>query len=752
MNAQIESLDQPSRRKFLQIGGAIVVSFTFPGLGIAQTSTPKNKLALYEGLDSWLAIGPTGDVTVYCGKVELGTGVTTGLSQIVAEELDFPVTRIRMIMGDTAIVPDQGTTTGSKTTQMGGPQLRRAAAEARAALAELAAVRLGVAPDQIVVRDGIVFASNAPDKTLTFADLLGGKRFDRKLSVNTKLKPIADYTVVGQPVPRVDLPAKITGSFEYVQNVRLPGMLHGRVVRPPAIGAKLLRVDEKSVKKLGARVVTRGDFVGVVAKREETAIAAARQLKVEWKIPSNAEESIDIHRELRTYPSELQKIATNGDVEASLSQAAKVIKASYYSPFQMHGSIGPSCGLADVRADGTTVWCGTQHSFGLIAAVAGVLNIPADKVRVAWTEASGCYGHNGADDSAVDAALLSQAIGKPVRVQWMRQDEHGWEPKGPAMAMDLTAGLDRGGNVVAWDFINITSTHSTRPRNQPGNTLGGNLIGYAPAYEFSNGGRNANVSYEFAAKRVQIRYHQSSPLRPSALRGLSAYPHTFANESFMDEVAAAAGVDPIAFRLKYLKDPRARAVIERVARLSKWEVNQAAHQTEGNDASKDNLLRGRGFAFCQYENENAYAAIVVDAEVDRETGQLHVRRMYAAFDCGLIVNPDGVRNQVEGCLMQGMSRALFEEVTFNRGGTTSTDWSSYPIARFSDMPDVVEVELINHLDKPSVGAGEASTCPVAAAIGNAIFNATGARLREYPFKPERVKAAMAASQASGATA
>jgi nicotinate dehydrogenase subunit B len=746
MNARIGSseLDQPSRRRFLQIGGAVVVSFAFPGLSIAQTSTPKNKLALYEGLDSWLAIGQNGDVTVYCGKVELGTGVTTGLSQIVAEELDFPVTRIHMIMGDTAIVPDQGTTTGSKTTQMGGPQLRRAAAEARAALAELAAARLGVSPDQIVVRDGIVFASNAPDKTLTFADLLDGKRFDRKLSANTKLKPIADYTVVGQPVPRVDLPAKITGSFEYVQNVRLPGMLHGRVVRPPAIGAKLVRVDEKSIKKLDARVITRGDFVGVVAKREETAIAAARQLKVEWNIPPNAEDSVDIHRELRTYPSELQNVATNGDVDASLLQATKVIKASYYSPFQMHGSIGPSCGLADIRADGTTVWCGTQHSFGLIAAVAGVLNIPADKVRVAWTEASGCYGHNGADDSAVDAALLSQAVGKPVRVQWMRQDEHGWEPKGPAMVMDLVAGLDRDGNVVAWDFINITSTHSTRPRNQPGNTLGGNLTGHAPAYEFSNGGRNANVSYEFAAKRVQIRYHQSSPLRPSALRGLSAYPHTFANESFMDEVAVAAGVDPIVFRLKYLKDSRARAVIESVARLSKWDARRA-----GNDAGKDNIMHGRGFAFCQYENENAYAAIVADAEVDRETGQVHVRRMYAAFDCGLIVNPDGVRNQVEGCLVQGMSRALFEEVTFNRGGTTSTDWSSYQIARFSDVPDVVEVELINHLDKPSVGAGEASTCPVAAAIGNAIFHATGARLREYPFKPDRVKAAM--TQLSGVT-
>jgi nicotinate dehydrogenase subunit B len=731
---------QASRRSFLQAGGAIVVSFAFPGLSAAQTSTPKEKLALYQGLDSWLAIGQNGDVTVLCGKVELGTGVTTGLSQIVAEELDFPVSRIRMIMGDTAIVPDQGTTTGSKTTQMGGPQLRRVAAEARAVLAELAAAKLGVSTDAVGIREGIVFVKAAPENKLTFAELLGGQRFERKLTQHAKLKPIAEYTVVGQPVPRVDLPAKVTGSFEYVHNVRLPGMLHGRVVRPPAVGAKLIRVNEASVRKFNVRVVTRGDFVGVVAKREETAIAAARQLKVEWQLPARAGESVDIHRELRTYPTETQSVKVVGDVDAAFPRAAKILKASYSTPFQMHGSIGPSCGIADVRDGAATVWCGTQHSFGLVSAVAGVLGLPADKVRVAWTEASGCYGHNGADDSAVDAALLSQAVGKPVRVQWMRHDEHGWDPKGPAMVVDLAAGVDSNGNIVAWDFINITSTHSTRPRHQPGNTLGGLLTGHAPKYELSNGGRNANVTYEFAAKRVQIRYHKSSPLRPSALRGLSAYQHTFANESFMDEIAAAAKVDPVAFRLAYLKDERARTAISTVAKLAKWDASKTgqASGSTGND-----VLSGRGIAFAQYENENAYAAVVVDVEVNRTSGQVRVKRMYAAHDCGLIVNPDGVRNQVEGCLVQGMSRALFEEVKFDRSGTTSTDWFSYPIARFDDVPEVVEVELINRLDKPSVGAGEASTCPVAGAIGNAIFNATGARLREYPFTPERVKSALA---------
>ena len=733
---------QPSRRAFLKAGGAVVVSFAFAGSGLAQTSTPKEKIGLYNGLDSWLAINEDGTVTVFCGKVELGTGVTTGLTQIVAEELDFPVARIRMIMGDTAIVPDQGTTTGSKTIQMGGPQLRRVAAEARAVLQELAAARLGATPDAIVIRDGVAFVSTAPEKRLALTELLAGKRFDRTLTGQARQKPIAAYTVVGTEVPRVDLPAKVAGAFVYVHNIRLPGMLHGRVVRPAAIGATLVRVDEASVRDLDVRVVVRGNFVGVVAAREETAIVAARQLKVEWALPATAGEQVDIHRELRSYASQTQAVKANGDVDAGFLKAARVVKASYATPFQMHGSIGPSCGVADVRDGAATVWCGTQHSFGLVTAVAKVLGVPSDRVRVAWTEASGCYGHNGADDSAVDAALLSQAVGKPVRVQWMRHDEHGWGPKGPAMLIDVAAGLDAEGNIVAWDFINLTSTHSTRPRHQPGNTLGGMLVGHAPAYELSNGGRNADVSYEFDAKRVRIRYHKSSPLRPSALRGLSAYPNTFANESFIDELAAIAKADPVAFRLRYLKDERARKVISTAAALAKWDALETGKPGGGN------IARGRGIAYCQYENENAYVAVVVAIEVNRTDGRVRVTRMVAAHDCGLIVNPDGVRNQVEGCLVQGMSRALFEEVAFRRGGTDSTDWSSYPIARFSDVPDVIEVALINRLDQPSVGAGEAGTCPVAAAIGNVVFNATGMRLRQYPFTPERISQALAARPAA----
>ena len=732
---------QPSRRAFLKAGGAVVVSFAFAGSGLAQTSTPKEKLGLYSGLDSWLAINEDGTVTVYCGKVELGTGVTTGLTQIVAEELDFPVARIRMIMGDTAVVPDQGTTTGSKTIQMGGPQLRRVAAEARAVLQELAAARLGVTPDAIGIRDGVAFVIAAPRKTVALTDLLAGKRFERNLTGQARPKPIAAYKVVGTEVPRVDLPAKVAGSFTYVHNIRLPGMLHGRVVRPAAIGATLVRVDQASVRDLDARVVVRGNFVGVVAAREENAIAAARQLKVEWALPATAGEQVDMHRELRGYASETQDVKANGDVDAGFLKAAKVVKASYATPFQMHGSIGPSCGVADVRDGAATVWCGTQHSFGLVTAVAKVLGVPPATVRVAWTEASGCYGHNGADDAAVDAALLSQAVGKPVRVQWMRHDEHGWGPKGPAMLVDLAAGLDDDGNIVAWDFINLTSTHSTRPRHQPGNTLGGLLVGHAPAYELSNGGRNADVTYAFDAKRVRIRYHRSSPLRPSALRGLSAYPNTFANESFIDELAAMANADPVAFRLRYLKDERARKVISTAAALAKWDTLKTG--SAGGD-----MVHGRGIAYCQYENENAYVAVVVALTVNRSDGRVRVTQMYAAHDCGLIVNPDGVRNQVEGCLVQGMSRALFEEVAFRRGGAESLDWSSYPIARFSDMPDVVEVALINRTDQPSVGAGEASTCPVAAAIGNAVFNATGARLRQYPFTPGRITQALGAQAAA----
>jgi nicotinate dehydrogenase subunit B len=742
-----------SRRGFLQAGGAVVITFAFPVLASAQTATPKEKIGLYTGLDSWLAVDPDGHVTIFCGKVELGQGVQTSLSQAVAEELDCPMSQISMIMGDTAIVPDQGTTTGSKTTQMGQPQLRQAAAEARAVIIELGAAKLGVSQDAVGIRRAVVFVKANPSQGVTFAELLGGRRFERKMTGKVKFKAVADYTVIGQPVPRVDLPEKAVGSFEYVHNIRLPGMLHGRVVRPAAIGAKLISVDENSVRALGARVVTRGDFVGVVAAREETAIAAARQLKVQWKLPANAGEAVDTHKELRTYPvAQALDVKVIGDPAKAFAGAAKTVKATYLTPFQMHGSIGPSCGVADVRKDRATVWCGTQHSYGLIDTVARILNLPSDKVRVAWTEASGCYGHNGADDSAVDAALLSQATGKPVRVQWMRQDEHGWEPKCPAMVVDLMAGVDAKGNVVAWDFINITATHSSRPRGQAGNTLGGTLTGFKPNYEYSNGGRNADINYVFPDRRVRIRYHDSSPLRPSALRGLSAYPHTFANESFMDELAFAARADPVAYRLQYLKDPRARDVVTAVAKMAKWHAGQTAQTPSSAQAApaKDNISRGRGVAFSQYENENAYTGVIVDVEVDHESGKVRVTHMYAAFDCGLIVNPDGARNQVEGCLIQGMSRAIFEEVAFNRGGVTSTDWNSYPIVRFEDVPEVVEVQLINRLDKASCGAGEASTTPVAAAIGNAIFNATGARLREYPFNPARVKNAITNHNNNGA--
>jgi CO/xanthine dehydrogenase Mo-binding subunit len=742
MNATLDpgadGLQQPSRRAFLRAGGAVIVSFAFAAPLKAQTSTPKEKLALYTGLDSWLAIDEQGTITVFCGKVELGTGVRTSLAQIVAEELEAPVASIRMIMGDTALVPDQGTTTGSKTIHMGGPQLRRAAAEARAALLELAAARLQTSPDSIALHDGAACIAAEPSRRIGYGELLDGKRFERRIGSQATLKPVAAYKVVGQSVPRVDLPAKLSGEFEFVQNVRLPGMLHGRVIRPAAIGATLASVDEASVRRLGARVVVRGNFVGVVAEREETAILAAQRLKLKWKLPAGAAERVDIHRELRSYPNEIQPTAANGDLDAGFARAASVLEATYATPFQMHGSIGPSCAVADVRNDAATVWCGTQHSFGLATAVAQVLGMAPEKVRIAWTEASGCYGHNGSDDAAVDAALLSQALGKPVRVQWMRHDEHGWEPKGPAMLIDLKAGLDADGNVVAWDFINLTSTHSTRPRHHAGNTLGGQLLGHAPAYELSNGARNADVTYAFDAKRVRIRYHKSSPLRPSALRGLSAYPNTFANESFIDELAARSNADPLAFRLRYLKDERARAVLQAAARLAAWDAG-AAPPLPLNQG----MARGRGIAYCQYENENAYVALVAEVEVNADSGRVRVARMFAAQDCGLIVNPDGTRNQIEGCLVQGMSRALYEEVGFRRGGVEANDWAGYPIARFEDVPDSMEIELIDRRDHASVGSGEAATCPVAAAIGNAIFNAAGIRLREYPFTPQRVRQALA---------
>ncbi len=721
-----------TRRELLQNAGALVVAFSMPRGTFGQAAAAAGG----EAIDAWLAIAADGTVTLYSGKVELGTGVQTAFAQLVADELDVPVERINVVMGDTQSCPNQGPTVGSMSLARGGPQVRQAAASARDTLLSMAATRLGAPVDQLSVKDGVVRAGS--DQSVSYGELIGGRKFGQTLRQSAQPKAAEQLRVVGQPVPRVELPAKIFGRHSYVHDLRIPGMLHGRVVRAPAPGAKAESVDESVLERLsaGVRVLRKGGFVGVVAEREEDAIRAARELGVRWNTGPALTQMKDLPAALRAALAEDKVVSSTGDIESGLQGAKAQLAAEYYVPHQMHASIGPSCAIADVRADRATLWSPTQSSFNTRDSLAGLLGLPAGNVRLIWTEGSGCYGHNGADDCTADAALLSQLAGRPVRVQWMRHDEHGSEPKGVAMLMVVKGGLGDSGEVVAWNYEVWSPSHVNRPS---GNSVGALLAGAQldqPARSVGIGADfNADCSYAFANKRTVLHQLQGSPaLRVSSFRGLGSPANTFANESFIDELAAGAHTDPIAFRIRHLKDKRATAVLEAVAKLASWDARQSPRSAAGSN--------GRGVAFVHYVNAGAYAAAVVRVNVDRASGKVRVPYVAVAHDCGLIVNPDGVKNQIEGNVIQALSRTLLEEVQFDRSSVTSLDWSSYPILRFTDVPEEIAIMLINRPERPMLGAGEAATSPIAPAIANAIFDATGARLRALPFTAERVKQAL----------
>lgn len=726
-----------SRREFLKSSGVLVVGFSFGGSHLLQAPTATGVAPVAPPaaqLDSWLAISADGSITVYCGKVELGTGVSTALRQIVAEELDAPFERITWVQGDSDRTVDQGPTVGSQSVKRGGAQLRQAAAEARAALLELASGKLGVPATSLVVANAAISVQRSPSRRTTFTELIGGKRFERTVTGKAQTKAPGEYTVVGKPIRRVDLPAKMTGRHTYMHDVRIDGMLHARVVRPASIGARLLSVDDGGLRDIAdARVVRKGDFLAVVAPREWDAIRAAQALEPTWSESATLPATDALHDTLMSIPATDRVATDGGDVPATIARAHKTVKARYRWPFQMHASIGPSCGVADVKSNAATIWSSTQGAHTLKGAISQLLGMPSDAVHVIWTEGSGCYGHNGSDDAAADAALVSQLVGRPVRVQWMRADEHGWEPKGAAMVMDVSAGLDENGRIAGWDYAVWTPTHSSRPNAQSAaNFIAAQLTGATPSARGSLGGeRNARHTYAIPNTRVVAHLLQSAPLRTSSLRGLGSPQNSFANESFMDELALAAGVDPVEFRLRHLTDPRAIAVVKAAARLANWEP-RVSHSRVQSPSSV--LASGRGFAFVQYEGTDALVAAVVDVDVDNAQHTVHVRRVCVAHDCGLIVNPDGLRNQIEGNVIQSISRTLKEAVAFDRSRVTSLDWRSYPILTFAEVPDSIEIELIDHPELPSVGAGEASSSPIPGAIANAIYDATGVRLRDVPLR------------------
>jgi CO/xanthine dehydrogenase Mo-binding subunit len=738
-----------ARRDFLARTGGIVVAFTIPSAALAQPSptkpagpsvpetNPVGGTGLPSSVDGWLALDRAGIVTVRFGKVELGTGIATAISQIVADELDVPFASVKVAEADTSDTPDQGYTAGSASLSTGAIPVRQAAAEARLAILDLAATHFGVGADRLETAAGAVTV-RGENRRATYAELVDGQALHRTIATATKVKDPDDYRVVGKSIPRVDLPGKVFGSYAYLQNMRIPGMLHGRVIRPSPIGAMLTSVDEASIAGLpGVRIVKRDAFLGVVAPSEWTAIQAMRRLKVTWTGGGLAPVT-DLAAAIRSVPMLSEKaVIDTGDVSAL---GADALSATYIWPYQTHGSIGPSCGIADVRDGKATIWSSTQGIFFLRSAIATLLALPNSAVRLKYVEGSGCYGHNGSDDAAADAALLSQAVGAPVRVQWMRDQEHGWDPKGPAMIVTHSAALDATQQrISAWRSDVWSPSHSTRPQGDVGNLLAGKLIDVPAAkVTFVGGDRDAKVNYQIPNYRVTMHNLRDGFLHSSAMRGLGGTQNTFANESFMDELAAAAKAGPLAFRRAHLaNDARALDLLAALAKLGAWQDRPAAASVDRTAVTS----RGRGLSFVRYENTEAYVACIADVAVNRKSGQVRVERLAIAHDCGLIVNPNGLRNQIEGNAIQAMSRTLKERVAFNTSGVTSLDWHSYPIVRFSDVPDV-NIVLIDRPHEPILGAGEATTTVIAPAIGNAIHDATGIRLREVPFTPDRVAAAL----------
>lgn len=722
-----------SRRDLLKSGGALIVSFSMHAAFPKRSSAQTGRGAPAE-VDSFLAVHEDGSVTIFTSHVDVGTGIATVFRQTAAEELGIPVERFTVVEGDTATAPDHGGTGGSTGVPRGAADIRRAAATARQALLELGAKQLNRTVSDLTISGGEVQPRNG-GQGIAVAKLIGGKRFSLQVDPHPPMKDPSTYQVVGQPILRTDVPGKCTGRHRYLQDLRVPGMLHGRVVRPPAMGARLLSVDESSIRAIpDIRIVRVDGFLGVVAKDEWAAIRAARELKATWSEWQGLPGSEGLERYLREAPvAEEQTVVNRGDAAAGLAAAAKQLSATYYWPFQSHASLGPSCAVADVKDEGVSVWSATQNPFSLRGNLAKVFGIPQDKIRVIYLDGSGSYGTNGSDDAAADALLLSRAVRQPVRVQWMRQDEHGWDPKGPAQLLDVRAALDAGGRIAAWE------TEMWLPGGPSGERalVGPESAGMTQGHGQGAGLMTLNADPPYAAANVLVRAHhlKDTPLRLSNLRAPGKIGNVFAVESFTDELAAAAGMDPVAFRRRGLSDPRALAVLDRAAAMLEWQPRPSPNP----QATHENRMTGRGLAYVRYKQAENYVAISMEVVVDRATGKISVMRVACAHDCGLIVNPDGLRNQVEGNIMQTLSRTLHEEVRFDRSKVTSVDWQSYPVLTFPEAPSIA-VALINHTDQPSYGAGEAASAPVAAALANAVFDATGVRLRSVPFRLPAMKA------------
>ncbi len=736
----------PSRLDLLERDGTLLITRA-PDTGLHAGLHPRAQGNKDNKPDIFIALLDDGRVLAFNGHVDLGTGIRTALAQIVAEELDVPLDAVTMVLGDTESVPDQGATIASETIQITAVPLRKAAAQARHALVAAAADGLQVEPAALDVHDGIVFVRSDPARRIPYAELLRGRRLYFVLDGTMAVKPPDQYRVVGQAVPRVDIPAKAVGTFSYVHDLRLPGMLHGRVVRPPYVGhdsgpfvgRSLLGVDEASVAGVPGlvAVVVVGDFVGVVATREEEAERAMRLLQVRWAPFESRFELNDVETALRRQDATRRILLEQGNVDAALADSACVLDRTYTWPYQMHGSIGPSCAVAAFEEGRLVAWSGTQNPHLLRGDLALLLDMPESAIDVRRMEAAGCYGRNCADDVTGDAALLSRAVGSPVRVQLTREQEHAWEPKGAAQLCDVRGGLNAAGEPTSYDF-------TTRYPSNLAPMLPLLLTGVEPpvATVAQMGDRTAVPPYAYPAMRIAV--DDLAPLvRASWMRGVSALPNTFAHECFIDELAAEAKVDPVEYRLRYLKESRAVDLVRAVAARAGWKERTAPRlQGEGD------ILRGQGFAYALYVHSKfpgfgaAWAAWVADVEVNRRTGEVAVTKVTVGHDAGLMINPAGVRHQVHGNVVQATSRALMEQVSFEENALVSSkEWGGYPIISFTEVPEV-DVMFMHRPDQPPLGAGESASVPGAAAIANAIFDATGVRFRSAPFTADVIRAGL----------
>ncbi len=758
-----------SRRDFLKASGALVVSFSASSI-LHPFAAAQGPFATHrshidpEKLDSWLAVASDGTVTAYTGKCDFGQGMYTVQSQLVAEELCVALDKVKLIQCDTSITPDQGTTSGSQSTptNFNKENLAQAAATAREALVSMAAQNLNVPVDHLTVADGVIHASGG--KAITYAELIGAKHFNMKVSSTAKRRSPQDWKVLGKPVPSMDCVALMTGTFEFVHNVSVPGMVHGRVVRPPETGGTVGSVDEQSVQQLPGfiKVVVRNNFIGVVAEKQWQAEQAAKNLKVEWKPGAELPPQSDFYDSMRKQPSREVMLVNSRNVDEKLKSASRIMKARYSYPYQAHGSIGSSCAVADVGSDHATIWSATQSVYPTQHGVATLTGLPLESVRVIFVRGSGCYGLNAADTVSYDAALLSHAVQRPVRVQLNRQDEFISENYGSACVIDQQAGINADGSIAAWDCETWSVSMGGRPGyDKPGNVITGMLAGFAPEVitprtaveptgELRNGS-NAVPSYvvgcisgkcggagTIRGERV-LAHSVKSPFFTGPLRSPLRVQNTFAHECFMDEISAEVKADPVAYRLQHLSDKRIIDVVKAAAKAAGWETRFSPNLKR----VRTGVVTGRGIACVAYEGDNGYAALIAEVEVDQATGRVQARRFLIGHDCGPISNPEGLRNQIEGGVLQGMSRALEEEITWDDHKVASTSWRTYHSLPLGIELPSIETVLINRPDVEATGAGETAITLAAAALGNAIFDATGARLRQVPFTPDRVKAALA---------